>query len=291
MAGSVVQMLINVLGRLPIIGDPIRRRAWYSYRHQWVLLFGARQNYTFTQFVRLPHQGEALAGPVVDFLRPGNDRAPLRIVVFGCSNGAEPYSMASILVNARPEVSFHVTATDIDAGMIAKALTARYSREEVTKNAFVSEAFIASTFHQQGEDLEVRPEIRERMTFQIADVLDAHLISRIEQADIVVAQNFLYHLSRRQSRRAFAHLCAVLKPRAALFVDGMDIDLRHALTAKAGLRPLDYLIPEIHNDAMTLRGAPWPWTYWGLEPMNTARKDWKQRYATIYLRDQPSTAT
>ena len=291
MAGSIVQMLINVLGRLPVVGGPIRRRAWYPYRHQWVLLFGARQNYTFTQFVRLPHQGEALAGPVVDFLRPGAEREPLRIVVFGCSNGAEPYSMASILASRRPDVPFHVTATDIDAGMIEKALSARYGREEVTKNGFVSEDFVASTFHPKGEDLEVRPEIRERITFQIADVLDAGLISRIEQADIVFAQNFLYHLSRPQARRAFAHLCSLLKPRAALFVDGMDIDLRHALTAKAGLRPLDYHIPEIHGDATTLRGAPWPWTYWGLEPLNTARKDWKQRYATIYLRDASSSAT
>ncbi len=183
-----------------------------------------------------------------------------------------------------------MTAADIDAGMIEKASSARYSREEVTKNGFVSEEFVTSTFHRKGDDLEVKPEIRERIAFQIADVLDARLISPIERADIVVAQNFLYHLSRKQSRTAFAHLCSLLKPRAALFVDGMDIDLRHSLTGKAGLRPLDYLIPEIHGDALTLRGAPWPWTYWGLERLDIARADWKQRYATIYLRDPPSPA-
>lgn len=106
MAEGIVRMLVNVLGRLPLVGGPIRRRAWYPYRHQWVLLFGDRQNYTFTQFVRLPHQGEALAGPVVDFLRPHADGEPLRIVVFGCSNGAEPYSMASILASRRPTLPF-----------------------------------------------------------------------------------------------------------------------------------------------------------------------------------------
>jgi chemotaxis methyl-accepting protein methylase len=227
MAGIVYQTLIKVLGRFPIIGNLIRRRAWYPYRHQMVLLFGSRQNYTFTQFVRLPHQGDAFAGPVVDFLRPGDKREPLRIVIFGCSNGAKPYSMASILASRRPDVPFHVTATDIDKSMIEKALIARYTREEVTKNGFVSEDFVASTFLQEGESFEVRPEIRARMTFQIADVLDDRLISRIAQADIVIAQNFLYHLNRRQSRTAFTHLCALLKPRAALFVDGMDIDLRH----------------------------------------------------------------
>ena len=84
---------------------------------------------------------------------------------------------------------------------------------------------------------------------------------------------------QRHFRRAFTHLWALLKPRAALFVVGMDIDLRQVLSKKAGLRPLGCLISEIHDDAMTLRGAPWPWNYWGLEPLNTAPKDWKQRYA------------
>src|SRR6185295_11094795 len=149
MAGSIVQMLINGLGRLPMVGGPVRRRAWYPYRHQWVLLFGDRQNYTFTQFVRLPHQGEALAGPVVDFLHSRAESRPLRIVVFGCSNGAEPYSMASLLLSRRPEVPFHVTATDIDAGMIEKALSGRYRHEEVTGNEFVSADFVASTFHRK----------------------------------------------------------------------------------------------------------------------------------------------
>lgn len=114
------------------------------------------------------------------------------------------------------------------------------------------------------------------MMFETADVLDADLISRIEPADIVVAQNFLYHFDRRQARTAFAHLCSSLRPRVALFDDRMDIDLRHSLSRKAGLLPLDCLIPEIHDDAMTLRGVPSPWTYWGLEPLNSARKDWKQ---------------
>lgn len=115
-----------------------------------MLYFGSRQNQTFTQFVRLLHQGEALAGPVVDFLRPGGRRDPLRIVVFGCTTGAEPYSMASTLARCRPDLPFRVLATDIDKAMIEKALSARYSRDEVKKNAFVDEEFVASTFLREG---------------------------------------------------------------------------------------------------------------------------------------------
>jgi chemotaxis protein methyltransferase CheR len=291
MARSALQILVKILGCLPIIGGPIRRRAWYPYRHQMVLMFDARENVTFTQFLRLPHQGDALAGPVVDYLRPFGNAEPLRIVIFGCSSGAEPYSIASILASRRPEIPFQVLAMDIEQSVIDKAMTARYRREEVTKNVLFSDAFIASTFVEDDDFLEVRPELRARVTFQRADVLDPRAISQIEPADIVVAQNFLYHLSRRQSRAAFAHLCTLLKPRAALFIDGMDIDLRPKLTKKASLQPLDYLIPEIHTDAMHLRGGYWPWTYWGLEPLDTTRKDWKQRYATVYLRDHPAKAT
>jgi chemotaxis protein methyltransferase CheR len=285
MAANILQTLVKALGHLPIVGGPVRRRAWYPYRHQWVLHFGARQNHTFTQFTRLPRQCDALVGPVVDFLRPGGRREPLRIVVFGCSNGAEPYSMASALVSRCPDMPFQILATDIDKGMLEQALSGRYGRDEVAKNGFVGEDFVATTFLPDGESLLVRPEIRGRVTFRRVDVLDDVAMGKMEPADIVVAQNFLYHLRRSKSRKAFAHLCALLKPRSALFVDGMDIDLRHRLTRKADLLPLDFLIPEIHAEALRLRGAPWPWTYWGLEPLDTARKDWKQRYATIYLRD------
>jgi hypothetical protein len=64
----------------------------------------------------------------------------------------------------------------------------------------------------------------------------------------------------------------------------MDIALRPRLTRAHGLEPLDHLIREIHADARKLRGDPWPWIYWSLEPMDANRRDWKRRYATIYLR-------
>jgi chemotaxis protein methyltransferase CheR len=285
MSVHVVPHILRALSLLPVIGAPIRRRAWYPWRHKLLLLYGRRENYTFTEFVRLPHQLEVLADEVIDFLRSSARSTPLRIVVFGCSNGSEPYSMASTLASRHPDLSFEVHAFDIDAGVIAKAESARFTLEEVTKNAYVTPEFMAATFVPAGEDVEVRPDIRRRVHFQVSDVLDANLIATIDQADIVVAQNFLYHLERGQARRAFAHLCSLLKPRSALFVDGMDIDLRHALTKEVGLRPLDRLIPEIHADAAKLRGKAWPWIYWGLEPLDTEKADWKQRYATIFLRE------
>jgi chemotaxis protein methyltransferase CheR len=284
MVGTSRTAVIEALTHLPLVGGFVRRKGWYPWRHQWVLWFGPRENVTFTQFLRLPRQYDALCGPVIEFLRPANAGEPLRILIFGCSNGAEPVSIASTLLKRRPGVAFDIVATDIEPGMIAKASGARYTRDEVNKMALLDPAFVAATFIERDDDFEVRPEIRARITFQIADVLDPQVTARLGQADIVVAQNFLYHLPRARSRLAFAHICSAMKPRSALFVDGMDIDMRPALTRKAGLQPLDHLIPEIHSDSAVLRGPPWPWIYWSLEPFDDQRRDWKQRYATIYLR-------
>jgi chemotaxis protein methyltransferase CheR len=288
MPARVLPLIILALSRLPLVGEPIGRRVWYPWRHKLLLLYAKRENYTFTEFVRLPHQLKVLADEVIAFLRSTDRSTPLRIVVFGCSNGSEPYSMASTLASRHPDLNVEVSAFDIEPEVIAKAKSGRFTLKEAKKNAWATPEFMAATFVPAGEDVEVRPEIRSRINFHVGDVLDANLIATIEQADIVVAQNFLYHLERRLARRAFAHLCSLMKPRSALFIDGMDIDLRHALTKKAGLQPLDRLIPEIHADATALRGNSWPWIYWGLEPLDTKRADWTRRYATVFLRQSAS---
>ena len=276
--------LIEGLGRLPLVGGFVRRRGWYPWRHQWVLWFGRRENVTFTQFLRLPRQYEVLCGPVVDFLCPADAKEPLRILIFGCSNGAEPVSIASTLMSRRPDLDFTIVATDIEPAMVEKGAGGRYTRSELDMMATLDPAFVAATFIERDGAFEVRPEIRARISFRIADVLDDD-VARLGPADLVVAQNFLYHLSRGQARRAFAHVRAAMKPRSALLLDGMDIDLRQSLTRQAGLEPLDCMIADIHADSAVLRGPAWPWTYWGLEPFDVRRRDWRRRYATIYLRN------
>jgi trans-aconitate methyltransferase len=260
----------------------LRQRAWYPLRHLWALHFGARRSQTFTRFARLPNQCDALAGPVYDFLRPAGQQAPLQIVVVGCSSGAEPYTIASVLAQRRPQAEFHITAVDIDAAVLAQAERACYSPADASG---ADADFLAATFEAEGADLRVRAALRACVTFQRGDVLDAQAIAALPRADLVVAQNFLYHLRRRDARRAFTHLCSLMQPHAALFVDGMDIDLRTTLSARAGLRPLDFRIEAIHRDALARRGSRWPWTYWGLEPFDGARRDWRRRYATVFLRE------
>lgn len=251
-----------------------------------------RQNFPFTRFLRLPTQFAALAGPVREALAPAGDSRPLEIVVLGCSIGAEPYSIASVLTARCPRLQFRIRASDLDPASIAHARLGRYAAEGVFATATISPQFVRETFDalDGGRSYVVKPEIARRVTFEIADVTDPDLPGRFGNADIVYLQNLLINLPSRIARTAFRNACRLLAPRAALFVDGMPVGLRQRLTRAAGLVPLDYQIETIHEEARLLHGAAWPWHYWGLEPFDNSRRNWRTRYATIFLR-QPTTVT
>jgi hypothetical protein len=121
--------------------------------------------------------------------------------------------------------------------------------------------------------------------FHVADALSPADGARIGLADIVFAQNVMCNLPRPVARRLFDAAVRLMKPRAALVVDGVDLDMRMSRTRKHALRPLPYLIERIHNEARIVRGPRYPWYATGLEPISADAKQFDRRYATIFLRD------
>ncbi len=258
----------------------MRRIEWW-----YTLRFVPRKNHIFTKFCRLPAQLNVFTTEVVDFLQADHNRTDLRILVFGCSIGAEPYSIASVLRSRRPDVRFAMECFDIESSVIARAQAASYSMAELDTKPALTPDFVASTFDRVADGVAVKPAITQAVRFANGNVLDAALIERLGKADVVVAQNFLYHLGRPDAERAFVHLFSLLKPRAALLVDGTDLDMRARLTESAGLRPCATDLELIHTEAWRERGYVWPDVYWGLEPFDAQRRDAVRRYATIFLSD------
>lgn len=256
------------------------QRAHYAF----VLRLSQRRNYTFTQFCRLPTQFEELVGPVLDATGAGTARPHVKVLLFGSSNGAEPYSLASALLAKRPGVEWDISCYDIEPGMVTVARAGRYAAREVAAQRGIPLGFVARTFDRWGDDFVVKPAIRQRVQFQVGDILDPRLIRSLEPVDLVIAQNLLYHLSRAEATRAVHHLFPLIKPGGALVADGADLDLRAALTAAAGLVPWRGNVERIHNEARVERGFAWPRVYWGLEPYDGRRRDAERRYATIFLR-------
>lgn len=275
----------SAVKRIPGVGRMLRTERFRRYRHAMVLTLQRRRNYVFTQFLRVPSQFDALSGPVTDFLIGDRESPSLKVSVWGCSNGAEPYSIASVLLQKRPELELTVQAFDIDEPMLEKARAGSYTHAEVFRNAMLGPGFVEATFSRQGESYRVKPAIRSHVRLAAANLLDGDLVERAEKSDVVFVQNLLYHLKPAEATVAFSNIRKMMKPRAALFVDGMDPGLKTRLTEAHGLEPLDYCIAEIHDEARRERGSAWPYEYWGLEPFSTSRKNWKRRYATIFLSD------
>ena len=253
-----------------------------SLRHWLARHFEERRPYTFTQFSRLPTQLEALTGPVLDFLGP--QRRDLRVVVLGCATGAEPYTISSLLRQCRPELALEIDAYDIDHDALRIARSGVYEADKVFSNPLVTEPFTFATFDRDGQHLIVKPEIASRVSFHIGDAADPKLRADVAPADIVFAQNVMCNLRRPLAKRVFDNAVALMKPHAVLFVDGMDVDMRQSRSRRHGLVPLDYEIERIHSEARIVRGGErYPWEAASLEPFSNARRDWKRRYATIFL--------
>lgn len=263
-------------------------RYWYGcVRHRITLWIGDRLTHeTYTRFMRVPGQFDALVESVIDHLAPKIGGRQLRIVVLGCSNGSEPYTIASNLHQAHPELDFHIVGVDLSAEALRQARAAVYHRDEIYNHELVTEEFVARTFDRDPSDPDlyhIKPELRRRAEFHERDILDPELPALTGRADIVFVQNTLFNVTPSLAERMFAVAVSLLNEHGALFVDGADLHQRARLSLRYNLRPLTHRIKEIHHDVMHIRAKGWPNIYWGIEPYWEFRRDHQRRYATIFL--------
>lgn len=242
------------------------------------------QSHTYTCFYRTPTQLEALARPVYEFLGGPALKRPLDILVLACSNGAEAYTIASFLMRRRPELEFKITAADLHQEMVDYGRAASYLPEEALHSEYVDAAFVADTFDQVDGRYVVKPHIRERVSFTQANLLDPELKNKFAPADVVTAQNVLFHLKPHDARAAFHNIVSLLKPRAALFIDGMDQPLRIELTEAHELEPLGWKTRQIYSETRVHTPPDWWRYYWGSEPYSPLRRDRARRYETVFLK-------
>lgn len=255
-------------------------------RHWWNLHFQSRNNYrTVTRFIRIPDQYNALTGPVLDYLTIDKGPRTLRVGVIGCSIGAETYSIASTLLARHPDLDLSVCGFDYNPEVLKRAHMARYSEEEVFANSAVDDEFVQQTFLRVDDQFEVMPRLRERVQFSFADATRSDLVNATGEFDVVFCQNVTINFKPRVARKMLVNVCKLLRPRAALFVEGVDLGVRERVTRSEGLIPMDYLIEEIHKRVEQDKGGPgWSWHFWGLEPLSKSHIDWKRRYSTIFLK-------
>jgi SAM-dependent methyltransferase len=145
----------------------------------------------------------------------------------------------------------------------------------------VTEAEMVEMFDWEGNQAKVKSWLTEGITWHLRDAADPELISILGPQDMVVASNFLCHMPRADAEKCLGNVARLVSPGGHLFVSGVDLDVRTKVALDLGWEPVPELIKEIHNGDPSVR-ADWPWQWWGLEPLNQRRRDWRIRYAASF---------
>lgn len=269
--------------RLPARARDLRPvRAYGAFLHERVCRRADREMYTGTYFLRNRPELE-LMRYLVDKKDHG---ARVKLAILGCSIGVEVYSILWTLRSSRPDLELTVDAVDISAEVVEVAQRGAYSAELSDMVHFpifegLTEAERGAMFDWEGDEGRIKPWLRDGIRWQVGDASDPNLITRLGPQDLVVANNFLCHMPSRPAQRCLRNLAQLVSPCGYLFVTGVDLDVRTTVALEGGWEPIPKLRDEIHDGDPVVR-ADWPWRWWGLEPIDRRRPDWKMRYSAVF---------
>jgi SAM-dependent methyltransferase/mannose-6-phosphate isomerase-like protein (cupin superfamily) len=261
-------------------------RSYGVFVHKLVRMKGGRAQGLGTCFLR--------NRPALELIRRLAERRgkekTLRLAVLGCSAGAEVYSIAWTIKSARPDLKLELDAMDISEEVVEFARDGIYPVKPTKESSGISDpavlermsnAEVDQLFSCEAEFVKVKPWIGEGINWRVGDVGNPGIVEDLGTYDIVVANNFLCHMSPGQAERCLRNIARLVKHGGHLLVGGIDLDVRTKVACQLGWRPVEELLEDIHNGDIWLR-ILWPWHYAGLEPLDKARPDWKVRYAAAF---------
>ena len=272
--------------RLPArVRDSYVCKAYGSWANARIRLGTDREMYTGTYFLR--------NRPALELMRRlSRDKPPgsqLNVAVLGCSIGVEVYSILWVLRSALPDLEIAVSGVDTSAEVIeiaAEGIYAPATSEMVGAQIFerLSEREMRAMFDWEGDTARVKDWLREGIEWRVDDACDPELSSRLGRQDIVVASNFLCHMPAPDAERCLRNIARLAEPGGYMFVSGVDLDVRTKVASALRWKPVEDLLPEIHEGDPSVCGD-WPCQWWGLEPFDPRRENWRTRYAAAFRVD------
>jgi len=261
--------------------------AYGSFLHSLVKLRSVRTQFHGTFFFRNRPELEMMRA-LVDQKAKGSS---LRISVLACSNGAEVYSILWIIRSARPDLKIMLHAIDNSNKIVEIAKAGLYSPETndlVNSPIFdrISQQEMGAMFDREDGKLRIKSWLKEGIGWRVADAGDPKLAELVGPQDIVVANKFLCHMAPVDAEKCLQNLARLVKPGGYLFVSGVDLEVRSKVALDLGWTAVRDLIEEMHDGDPSVR-QDWPWRYWGLEPFDRSRKDWRVRYASVFQIARP----
>jgi chemotaxis methyl-accepting protein methylase len=295
----------RIWNRLPASSRQFRVvRRYGAHLHSLIQLGATRAQNIGTYFFRNRPELELL----IRLLSQTGKVSTVNLAILGCSKGAEVYSFSYAIRTQRPDLNLLLCALDISKDALEFAEAAAYSLKgedgpldqsdhslrvgaqvaAITSRDQPSSIFermstveMDTMFEIEGEQARVRPRFRDGISWRLGDANDPGLLGSLGLQDIVVANRFLCHMRPDEAEGCLRNLARLVKSGGYLFVSGVDLGVRSKLARELGWRPVTDLIMEIHEGDPSLR-RDWPLSYWGLEPFDQGRVDWKVWYASVF---------
>jgi chemotaxis methyl-accepting protein methylase len=276
-------------------------RAYARWLDRMVRLNSDRRQYFATFFLRNRPELELLGR----LANRAPHKLPLNICILACSKGAEVYSIAWALRSVRPDMNLRIYAIDISQEIVDFAARGTYeyqpadrvqgqpdrnpaqdsSNTALDQNAWMFERLspqeLNEIFELGNGTATVRGWLREGITWLCRDAADPSLLDEIGPQDIVVANRFLCHMQPAEAEQCLRNIARLVNPGGHLFVTGIDLEVRTEVALDLKWSAVPDLLQEIHDGDESIRRG-WPMEYWGLEPIDFERPDWRVRYACAF---------
>jgi len=162
-------------------------------------------------------------------------RTRLTIWSAGCSNGAEPYSVAMILDQLSPFSHHRILATDIDQKCLEKAKDGGPYYPNEVRN--VPAHFFGKYLVETEDGYKVTEKIRQSVIFKQHDLLQDPVD---EKFDLILCRNVLIYLTEQAKYSTYQKLHHALRENGILFVGAAEIILNPAAVGFEIYSPLFY---------------------------------------------------
>ena len=153
--------------------------------------------------------------------RPGQR---IRIWSAACSSGQEPYNISMVAEDfqasnrGRFNGMTEIVATDISKRMLDDARRGVYCGLSASRGLSIEQS--KRYFIQNGECLEVRPEVKRRVSFRSANLTQGYeLLGRF---DIIFCRNVLIYFSRTQKQDILTRMARILNPGGYLLLGSTE---------------------------------------------------------------------
>jgi chemotaxis methyl-accepting protein methylase len=280
---------MSVWGHLPA---SLRERGPFVVAGGWIhklaVKFSGRSQSESTWFLRNEPLLLTIRDLVSDTFKYGE---ALRLCVVGCSTGAEIYSVLWTIRNARPDLKILPVGIDISESAVNKARSRSYTVHDTELTGgflqsrpepILSTEAMEQLFDRNGENLRVKDWIADGVQWDRVDARDRAIVDRLGRQDLVIANNFLVHMKKREATACLHNIVRMVKPGGFFVCRGVDLDVRERTGRQLRLSPIQLRIEEIHGAAPDLDARRyWPWKYYGLEPLDKKRRNWIQRYSAV----------